>query len=173
MWLILHRLGERDRALYERWALPALGRARVCRVWTVITHLGGTTSSVLLATAPMLAGGDLAAAARLSFQTLAISHLLVQLVKRTVGRPRPSMADASAALVGEPDRFSFPSGHSAAAMSVAFGYGVTYPILAPVLVSGALLVGFSRICLRVHYPGDVLIGQLLAVGTGVGLLIVR
>lgn len=170
MWPLLHRLGEHDRALYERLALSPLATERTCRAWTLVTHAGGTGPSLALATLPLLLGGELAAAARLALGTLVLSHLLVQLVKRTVGRPRPSRADATHALAHEPDRFSFPSGHSAAAMSVAFGYGVTFPALAPLLVALAMVVGFSRICLRVHYPGDVLIGQLLALGTGAALL---
>jgi len=84
-----------------------------------------------------------------------------------VSRPRPSNALDCAALVVEPDRFSFPSGHSAAAMAVAFGYAMAFPSLTAPLVSIAFLVGASRVFLGVHYPGDVLVGQLIAVLTGV------
>ena len=75
-------------------------------------------------------------------------------------------------LVVEPDRFSFPSGHSAAAMSVAFVYAFAFPQLAIVLVPLAFLVGASRVCLGVHYPGDVLIGQLIAVLTAIPTVLV-
>lgn len=167
---LLDRLGARDRALFLRWALSPVAAPRARRAWTVVTHLGGTPASLALATVPRLAGGQIAEASRLSLITLVLSHILVQIVKRTVGRPRPSVADATAALVTEPDRFSFPSGHSAAAMAVAFGYGVTFPAIAPLLMLFAMVVGVSRICLRAHYPSDVLIGQVLALGTGVGIL---
>jgi undecaprenyl-diphosphatase len=72
--------------------------------------------------------------------------------------------------VAEPDRFSFPSGHAAASMSVAVGYGVTFPVLALPLLLLALLVGFSRVRLGVHFPGDVLAGQALALLTAGGVL---
>ena len=75
------------------------------------------------------------------------------------------------ARVREPDRFSFPSGHAAAAMSVALGYGVAFPALAVPLLVLALLVGFSRVRLGAHFPGDVLAGQGLALGAGALVLL--
>jgi undecaprenyl-diphosphatase len=68
-----------------------------------------------------------------------------------------------------PDRFSFPSGHACASMAVALAYGLAFPALAVPLVALATIVGFSRVCLGVHYPGDVLIGQLIAAGTALGV----
>jgi undecaprenyl-diphosphatase len=67
--------------------------------------------------------------------------------------------------VQEPDRFSFPSGHATASMSVALAYGTTFPAWAFPLLVFAMLVGFSRVRLAVHYPSDVLVGQLIAGAT--------
>ena len=167
--MLLSQLGARDRTLFLRCAiLDSSLRAR--RFWTILTHAGGATITILAATLPMFLGGTLAVAAQHALTTLVVSHLLVQLVKRTVGRPRPSRSLECMALVVEPDRFSFPSGHAAAAMSVAFVYASAYPALALPLVVLAGAVGMSRVFLGVHYPGDVLIGQMIAVLTGVVVL---
>jgi undecaprenyl-diphosphatase len=55
-------------------------------------------------------------------------------------------------------------------MSVAFIYASAFPSLALPLVALAVGVGMSRVFLGVHYPGDVLIGQVIAVIAGVFVL---
>lgn len=161
------RLADRDRALFARCLVdPSAARSQRL-FWTVITHLGGVSCSVLAATVPLLFSGAIGDAARQTLAMLVFSHIVVQVVKRTVSRPRPSNALDCVTLVVEPDRFSFPSGHSAAAMAVAVGYAMAFPALAAPLIAIAFLVGASRVFLGVHYPGDVLVGQLIAVLTAV------
>lgn len=164
---LLDRLGAHDRALMLRCAIPASAPELSRAGWTAVTHLGGTGPALAAAGMPALGCCELRRAAMLAAVTLVASHLLVQLVKRTTGRRRPSAAAVCEALVHEPDRFSFPSGHAAAAMSLAVGYGLVFPWLAIPLLAVAGLVGFSRVRLGVHYPSDVLVGQLLAAGAGV------
>jgi undecaprenyl-diphosphatase len=162
---ILTRLGAHDRALMLRCVIgPSASRSSLMG-WTIITHLGGAGPSLLAAGLPLLACCALHHTARLALMTLVVSHLVVQIVKRTVARHRPAKAVRLVSLVREPDCFSFPSGHATAAMSVALIYGVTLPALAAPLLIWALLVGFSRVRLGVHYPSDVLVGQLIAAGT--------
>ncbi len=163
----LAAIDARDRALLLRCLEAFDGRVWGRRFWIVLTHAGGATVSLLSVLVPLLMHGALTHAAREGLATLVISHLLVQLMKRTVTRPRPSRCLSGANRTSEPDRFSFPSGHSAAAMSVALAFGLALPNLAAPLVILALLVGASRVFLGVHYPGDVLAGQLIAVATGI------
>lgn len=163
---ILASLTATDHALFRRLALGGPSARRSRRVWTAITNAGGFTTSVLAALLPLAAGGRWRALGVLATVTLAGSHLIVQLVKRTVRRARPSNGVGHAAIAAEPDAFSLPSGHSAAAMSVAFAWAVSFPALAPLFLALAMLVGVSRVRLGVHFPGDVLVGQLLAIATG-------
>ena len=167
----LAHLDARDRALFRRWAVFN-GAPRATRLfWQAVTQLGVTSCTVAASTFPCAFGGTIADTARRALEILAASHLAVQLVKRSVGRPRPSRGVGCATLIREPDRLSFPSGHAAAAMSVAAAYAFAFPHLAVAIVLVAVLVGMSRVVLGVHYPGDVLIGQLIAILTAVPILL--
>ena len=95
--------------------------------------------------------------------------LAAQVLKRTLNRARPTSAIAGfEALAENPDAFSFPSGHTAAAFAVAvatagepFGTG-------PVALLLATGISLSRIYLGAHYPLDVAVGGLLGAAAGAG-----
>lgn len=64
------------------------------------------------------------------------------------------------------DSPSFPSGHTAAAFSLATSLSITYPkwyVIAP-SAAWACGVGLARINQGVHYPSDVLTGAAIGVG---------
>ena len=66
------------------------------------------------------------------------------------------------------DSPSFPSGHTAAAFSLATSLSITYPkwyVIAPSAV-WACGVGMARMNQGVHYPSDVLTGAAIGVGCG-------
>ena len=163
----LANLDGRDRALFTRFALPASCPLRQRRFWLVITHAGGARASIGSCLAALLVPQVTLAIAWRALLLLGVSHAVVQVVKRLAGRPRPSARFSFEALIDVPDRFSFPSGHACAAMAVALGFGWTFPALALPLVALAWIIGMSRVVLGVHYPGDVLVGQAIAVLTAI------
>lgn len=80
-------------------------------------------------------------------------------IKRLFRRRRPFISLVQAIVIGKkPGHYSFPSGHSAASFGGAWLLSRHFPRLTPLLYAIASLVGFSRVYLGAHYPGDVLSG---------------
>lgn len=165
---LLARLDARDRALFMRWAVDLSTGWK--RAWVAVTNMGGLWFTAAAAGLPLLAGGALHVAAVRAALGLMISHGMVQVIKRNVLRERPSVAVGADAVVANPNAFSFPSGHATAAMAVAFAYALAFPGWAAPLVMLAAAVGVSRVCLGVHFPGDVLAGQAIAILTDLCVL---
>ncbi|HEU0013367.1 MAG TPA: phosphatase PAP2 family protein [Longimicrobium sp.] len=160
-WILLRLHRHDERALH---ALLMRRRPRLDRAMRWITHLGdaavtiGLTLWMLLSPYPAVA-----AAGRRAAFALAVSHLLVQVVKRTVTRARPCLPMGVSALVRAPDRFSFPSGHAASSLSVALALAaLPGGAWAAGMMALAVAIGLSRCYLGVHYPGDVAAGWTLA-----------
>lgn len=90
---------------------------------------------------------------------------LYLLLKNSIRRIRPCHGLVGFESGFEPsDRFSLPSGHTAAAFVMATSVAQVYPAVAPVAYVWALAIGGSRICLGVHYPLDIAAGALLGTG---------
>lgn len=162
------RLTERDQKLLSALASRQAPRW-MDRTLRWVTHAGDAATTIalsllLLAIPATRQLGLIASLANLG------SHLVVQLLKRTMVRRRPSVLLPHVhPLVAIPDHYSFPSGHACAAMAIAMSIVLVEPIAGIPAMLLALGVGVSRVYLRVHYPTDVLVGQIL--GAGAALLV--
>jgi undecaprenyl-diphosphatase len=103
------------------------------------------------------------------------SSLLNNAIKLAVNRTRPHLSDPVAVAAGK----SFPSGHAQAAI---VGYGVLLAVFLPIIprrwrpvavtvaAALALLIGFSRISLGVHYLSDVIGAYLIGTVWLIGMI---
>ena len=97
-----------------------------------------------------------------------LAWVLAHVAKAVADRPRPYEVMADAVLRQQPAHgTSFPSSHTAVTLAVAIAL---VPFLArPLAAAGiayAVLVGWSRVYLGVHYPLDVLAGAGIGMAAG-------
>ncbi len=94
--------------------------------------------------------------------TFAIELPLFWLLKNRIKRSRPPEKLFNFhSVILPPDKFSFPSGHTASSFLVWAQMQQFVPHLAPYMLILAILIGASRVILGVHFPGDVLVGACL------------
>jgi undecaprenyl-diphosphatase len=89
------------------------------------------------------------------------------LLKNLVGRVRPfDIISGIELLIRSPHDYSFPSGHTSAAFAAATVLWLNCHKAKHVLLGLAVLMGFSRLYLYVHYLSDVLAGALVGIASG-------
>lgn len=85
-------------------------------------------------------------------------------IKAFFRRRRPFVRIVQALVIGKkPGSWSFPSGHTAASFASAWILSTIWRRAAPAFFGVASAVGFSRVYVGAHYPGDVASGAILGV----------
>jgi lipid A 4'-phosphatase len=165
--LYLHAEGPDLHALFE--LISRLGEAWG---WLVLfgfafagLHWGGELPRMRGAAGRMRA---LSAVPAFLFAAVALSGVVVDLMKIGFGRVRPKLLFHGDLygftwLAWRPDHWSFPSGHTATIVALATALWWLRPrhLLFYILV--AAIVAASRIVVGAHYPSDVIAGALIAV----------
>jgi membrane-associated phospholipid phosphatase len=106
------------------------------------------------------------------FVAIALPGLVVTVVKRLIGRVRPSVIGpfAYVPFSWRPDYASMPSGHATTAFAVAVAVGALWPRARPLLWLYALVIAASRVIIAAHYPSDVIAGACVG---GFGAVVIR
>jgi len=157
----VHRFHRWDISLFKsinnKWRCSFLDR-----LMPKITHLGGIKISILTCLA-LLFFSSQSPLGKEAAVALAGSQGIVQLVKKFIPRPRPYLSIPGTQLWHSLTLrdYSFPSGHTTASFSLFTLLSIYCPILAPLFLPLALMVGLSRIYLGLHYPSDVVTGAVL------------
>lgn len=135
-----------------------------------ITHLGGPTVTIgFLVLWYLIMPKDAKTWAVESMIALAGSHLIVRLLKMWMPRIRPYLRLEYLHTFPNPlTDYSFPSGHTTAAFSIATTFILHSTAFIYIFLPYAVMVGFSRMYLALHYPTDVLMGTCLGSAFAVG-----
>ena len=164
LWIRIERRDHRLMQRMNRWRAP-----RWVRIWTItVTRLGDGWIWYALGFLLLVFGGPQRFAAVSAAGAAAVFGVFVfKALKHLSQRPRPCQIEPHCwSKVLPPDQFSFPSGHTMTAFSIAVVISYFYPSLEGVLLFLALNIAVSRIVLGMHFLSDVLAGMVLGVALG-------
>lgn len=177
-------------AFFDAWAVA---RQRNFPAWVVevfgrITDFGKSgwflwPAAILVVTAAALARPALGRLANLMilslvvrlefvFFAVGIPALTVSIVKRLIGRARPSDWGPFhyVPFSWRPDYAALPSGHSTAAFAAAFAIGAIWPRARLPMWIYAGVIAVSRVAVHAHFPSDVVAGAFVGI---LGAILVR
>ncbi len=166
---ILHTVTQYDTRMFL-WCVNSRHQRMLAKTARLISRTGDGYLQIALPTSLALIAGE-------AGQNLLLATLLAFLIqlpiywvlKNSFQRRRPPDAiPAFCSSITASDKFSFPSGHTAAATLLASLVYLYFGAVAIPLMVWAALVGASRVILGVHFPTDILAGATL--GTSIALI---
>src|SRR5919108_3823891 len=158
IWIATHRYKPLDDVFVGPGTTEKLGL-----VWIVLAFV----LSLLTRRGLAAAVGWAVLVAVVAFAADAMSFGIKDLVHRT----RPADAHPQIHPLYVVHSSSFPAGHAATAFAGALLLSYMAPRAAPLFVLLAAAIGYSRVYVGVHYPGDVVVGALLGVLCGLAALL--
>jgi undecaprenyl-diphosphatase len=165
VWNFIENRDHRVMHRMNQWKAP-----RWIRFWMLTaTRLGDGWIWHSLAAIVLLVGGPPRYAAVGASMFAALTGVVVfKLLKTLSRRKRPCQLEPHCwAKILPPDQFSFPSGHTMTAFSIALVLSFFYPSLEGPMYFLAISIGVSRVVLGMHFLSDVLAGA--ALGSALGL----
>lgn len=104
--------------------------------------------------------------------TMSLALVLCAIVGNGILKPyfsriRPYMKEMIPIIINPPSGYSFPSGHTYSAFAAATVINIYNKKWGILFYIFAVLMGFSRMYLYVHYPTDVLAGMILGILIGI------
>src|SRR5205814_6385946 len=159
LWGYIDRRDHRLMRQMNRWRAPGW-----IRIWMLAaTRMGDGWIWYGLGLMLLAYGGPQRFSAVGAAGTAALLGIFVfKALKRLSQRPRPCQIEPHCwSKVLPPDQFSFPSGHTMTASSIAIVVSYFYPAL-----DLALSIAVSRIVLGMHFLSDVLAGVVMGVALG-------
>lgn len=153
------------------WTSPPLDALMPALSWT--GNLGAVWIVLLGAVAAFgkKPGREIALA---GFVSLVIGFAASEVIKEITVRPRPfSVLPDVGLLIGAPDSYAFPSGHTTSAFAAAGGAAFAarrligrVPAWAWGMLALAAAMAYSRLYVGVHWPTDVAAGAILGLASG-------
>lgn len=124
----------------------------------------------VLAVRVRMAGAMIWTYAAFVFYSVALSGLLVVILKWSIGRARPKLYEVAGPVEFSLFAFnstytSFPSGHSTTVAAFALALALIFPAWRWLIAAVAFWAAFSRVMVGAHYPSDVAAGLVLGAAT--------
>lgn len=150
--------------IYSKLHFPILDKLMI-----LITSLGDKGMIWIIIGLILLINKKTRVAGILTLATLGLSAIIGEgILKPLFQRPRPySDYPTTLMLIDQLTSFSFPSGHTSSSFAAAYILSKFFKKWTFVLGGFAIVMGFSRMYLFMHYPTDVIVGALLGLVSGI------